>query len=107
VIGTLGCAVGVGLAVWLGLASSLGQVTWDDTGYRVVDDRTVTVDFDVHRAPGQAVQCQVRALDQSFGVVGVVDVSIPAGQARSVHQRATIRTTSRAVTGTVDSCTAG
>jgi len=106
VIGTIGCAIGVALATWLGLANSLGRVTWTDTAYRVVDDRTVTVDFDVYRSPGQAVQCRVRALDQAFGVVGVVDVAIPAGEARSVHRQVTIRTTSRAVTGTVQSCDA-
>ena len=107
VIGTVGCAVGVALAVWLGLANSLGQVTWTDTGYRVLDDRTVTVDFDVHRSPGQAVQCRVQALDRSFGVVGALDVAIPAGQSRAVHRQVTVRTTSRAVTGTVDTCSAG
>jgi hypothetical protein len=104
VVGIVGCAIGVALAVWLGLSYSLGQVTWTDTGYRVVDDRTVEVDFDVHRSPGEAVHCRVRALDQRFGVVGVVDVAIPAGQQRSVHQHVTVRTTARAVTGTVDTC---
>jgi hypothetical protein len=104
VVGIVGCAVGVALAVWLGLAYSLGQVTWTDTGYRVVDDRTVEVDFDVHRSAGQAVQCRVRALDQGFGVVGVLDVAIAPSPERSVHQHVTVRTTSRAVTGTVESC---
>jgi hypothetical protein len=100
---TLG-SIGVALAVWLGLANSLGQVTWTDTGYKVVDDRTVRVDFDVHRSPQQAVTCRVRALDRSFGVVGVIDVSVPASQEASVHQQVTVRTTSRAVTGTVQDC---
>ena len=44
----------------------------------VVDDRSVQVDFDVHRPEGQAVTCVVRALDQAFGTVGTLEVRIPA-----------------------------
>jgi hypothetical protein len=105
-VGTLGCAAGVAVVVWLALANTLGKVTWTDTGYRVVDDRSVRVEFDVHRSPGQAATCTVRALDQRFGVVGAVEVEVPAGPQRTVHQEVTVRTTSRAVTGTVQRCDA-
>ena len=101
VVGIVGVAVGVALAVWLGLSYSVGQVTWTDTGYRVVDDRSVKVDFDVHRPEGQAVTCVVQALDQAFGTVGTVEVRIPAPRSGSVHRQVTVRTTTRAVTGVV------
>jgi hypothetical protein len=104
VIGTIGCTIGVALAVWLGLANSLGKVTWTDTGYDVVDQRSVRVEFDVHRPAGEAVTCRLKALDTSFGVVGVLDVQLPASQERSVHREAVVRTTSLAVTGVVDTC---
>lgn len=106
VIGIVGCTLGSALAIWLGLANSVGRVTFTDTGYEVVDDRSVRVEFDVHRSPGEAVTCRVRALDQGFGVVGVVEVAVPATQERSIHQQAVVRTTSRAVTGVVESCSA-
>jgi len=106
VIGTLGVSVGVILVVWLALANTLGKVTWTDTGYKVVDERSVRVEFDVHRSPGQAATCTVRALDQRFGVVGALEVQVPAGPQRTVHQAVTVRTTSRAVTGTVQRCDA-
>ena len=104
VVGIVGCTLGTALAIWLALANTLGQVTWTDTGYKVVDDRSVRVDFDVDRAPGQAVTCQVRALDRTFGVVGVIDVPIPPTAQRTVHHQIVVRTASRAVTGVVDSC---
>ena len=104
VIGTLGVAAGVALVVWLSLANTLGKVTWTDTGYKVLDDRSVRVEFDVHRSPGQAATCTVRALDKGFGVVGALEVDVAAGPQRSVHQVVTVRTTSRAVTGTVQRC---
>ena len=103
-VGALGCAAGVALVVWLGLANTLGKVTWTDTGYQVLDDRGVRVEFDVHRSPGQAARCTVRALDKGFGVVGAVEVDVPSGPQRTVHQQVTVRTTSRAVTGTVQRC---
>lgn len=106
VIGIVGCTVGAALAIWLGLANSLGAVTWDDTAYNVVDERRVVVDFDVHRSPGEAVTCTVEALDKSFGVVGRVDVPIPASTQRSTHRQVVIRTASLAVTGTVKTCAA-
>jgi hypothetical protein len=104
VVGVIGCAVGVALAVWLGLANSLGQITPTVTGYKVLDDRSVRVDFDVNRSPGQGVVCTVRALDRTFGVVGVLNVTVPATSERDVHQRVVVKTASRAVTGEVESC---
>ncbi|GAA2737052.1 hypothetical protein GCM10009867_22900 [Pedococcus aerophilus] len=105
VIGIVGCVVGVALATWWGLAASLGKVTFTDTGYEVIDQRSVRVEFDVHRPDGEAVTCRLQALDTTFGVVGVLDVQIPASQERSVHREEVVRTTSRAVTGVVDTCT--
>ncbi|GAB3449860.1 hypothetical protein GCM10027517_36650 [Phycicoccus ginsengisoli] len=104
VVGVVGVTVATALAVWLGLANSVGRVTWVDTGYKVLDDRSVRVEFDVHRPAGQAVTCQVNALDQSFGVVGTLDVRVPASGERSVHQEVVVRTAARAVTGTVRTC---
>ena len=105
VVGVVGCTVAVALATWLALANTLGQVTWDVTGYKVVDDATVTVDFDVHRPSHTAVTCRVTALDSRFGTVGTLDVPVPGSTQGSVHERVTVRTTSRAVTGTVKACT--
>ena len=105
VLGVAGCTVGAGLATWLALANTVGQVTWVDTGYRDVTSSSVTVDFDVHRAPGVQVTCTVKALDQAFGVVGLRTVDVPASSERAIHQRVTVRTTSRPVTGIVKECT--
>ncbi|KRE56901.1 DUF4307 domain-containing protein [Phycicoccus sp. Soil748] len=105
-VGIIGCTIGVGLAVWLGLANSLGAITATDTGYKVLDDRSVRVEFDVHRPAGEAVTCRIQALDATFGVVGVTDVDVPASDEGSVHKVVVVRTASRAVTGVVDSCTA-
>ena len=107
VIGILGCAAGTAAAIWLGLAMSLDRVTGTNTGHRVVDDRSDEVDVAVHPPAGQAVTCLVQALDQGYATVGSVEVAIPESPEGSVHRQVTVRTTTRAVTGVVKSCSAG
>ena len=104
VIGTIGCTIGIALAVWLGLANSVGAITWTDTDYRVIDDSSVEVGFDVHRDPDREVVCTVVAQDAAHGVVGVLEVPVPAGVERSIHQQVLVRTASRAVGGSVRGC---
>ena len=63
VLGVVGCLLGTALAIWWGLASTLGQVTWTDLGYAHVTDRSISVTYDVHRPTDRDVSCVVQALD--------------------------------------------
>lgn len=104
VIGTLGIAAGIALAVWFGLSSTLGQPNWQTTGYKVVDDQNVRVTFEVSRPGGKALTCTVEALARDFSVVGTAQVGVPASSEETSTETATLRTTSRAVTGQVRTC---
>jgi len=97
---TLGCAI----AVWFGLASTLGRPTWTTLGYLVRDDRTVDVTYLVSRPVGRDVTCLIRAMDRGFGTVGQVTVHLSAANTSSVRRTTRVRTTTRAVTGVVRSC---
>jgi len=46
-------------------------------------------------------------MDQSFATVGLLEVHIPASTTNPVQRTTRVRTTTRAVTGLVKSCTAG
>lgn len=95
------------LIVTYGVYLQSGQIRHTVTRYEVVDDQTVTVSFVVHRPPDTAVVCRVRAIAIDFSTVGTLDVEIPAdaaGGARDVAQEVTLRTTTRANTGTVSKC---
>ena len=95
------------LIVALGLSLQQDRVQATVTSYEVVDDRTVEVGFDVRRPADTAVVCRVRAVSVDFATVGTVDVTIPADAAdgaRTVHEDVTVRTTTRATTGTVSNC---
>jgi Domain of unknown function (DUF4307) len=99
----LGCA----MAVWWGLASTVGKPSWTVMSYRVIDDRTVEVTYLVSRPTSRDVTCQIQALDRSFGTVGLVEVHVPGSDATSVRRTTRIRTTARAVTGEVTYCAIG
>ena len=105
VVGVLGCLAAVAYIVWWGFASTTGTVRPEVTGYQVVSDTSVVVDYDLHRPVGTAVVCRISALDGGRNRVGTVEDAVPAEGATSVHRVVSRRTSVRAVTGVVDSCT--
>lgn len=105
IIGVIGVGGGIALAVWFGLAATLGHPNWQTVSYKVVDDRTVTVSFDVTRPAGQPITCLVNALGADFSTVGSIEVKVPQADTDTTREQATVRTTTRAVTGTVKTCT--
>ena len=76
VIGSIGIGLGVALAIWFGLSATLGQPSWQTMGYRVVDNESVWVDFEVHSPGGKDLVCTVHALAGDFAVVGSTDVPV-------------------------------
>ena len=90
---------------WYGWSSTRGQVVPEVTGYEVVSDASVVVDYTLSRPTGVGVVCRVAALDVRKGRVGVVEDRIPADGPAVVARETTVRTSSRAVTGVVESCT--
>ena len=104
VVGTVGILAGVALAIWFGLSATLGQPSWQTLGYKVVSDQQVRVDFEVYRPGGTALTCTVEALARDFSPVGTSRVQVPASAEETTRLSATLRTTSRAVTGQVRTC---
>jgi hypothetical protein len=104
VIGAIGILAGVALAIWFGLSATLGQPSWQTLGYKVVSDQQVRVDFEVYRPGGTALTCTVEALARDFSPVGTSSVRVPASADETTRMSATLRTTSRAVTGQVKTC---
>ena len=105
VVAAIGILLGCGLAVWWGLASTVGRPSWTVLSYHVVDDRTVDVTYLVSRPTARDVTCLVRALDRSFATVGLIEVQVPGSDTSSVKVTTRVRTTTRAVTGVVKVCT--
>lgn len=103
-------ALAVVWALWATFGSNDG-VSQKDLSYKVIDSTMTTVDFAVTKAPEATARCAVKAMDESFAVVGwkVVtiepngkDVGSENGRTRTI--RADLRTDTLAVTGIVENC---
>jgi len=101
-------AVIVALAVWWFVwADPVGtgpSLEWQDNGFQSVSDGQVDATFLVTLDPGNAAQCAVEALDESFAVVGWRIVDVPSSGDRMRTFTVPIRTTEHPVTGTVHDC---
>ncbi|MFQ4147766.1 DUF4307 domain-containing protein [Arthrobacter sp. LAPM80] len=80
-------------------------------GYNVVDGTQTTVDLAVTKDPGATAECAVKAMNESYAVVGWKIITIgPNGKdagsenGRTTTVRGELRTVSLAVTGVVDNC---
>ncbi|QIG40226.1 DUF4307 domain-containing protein [Microbacterium sp. 4R-513] len=96
--------VAVGAFAWLTVANSLNAVDVDTTGFQVVDERTVTLEFQLSAPTGSSIACTLEAQDEQHGVVGWRVVEIPAGETHARAFRETIPTVAEATTGFVNSC---
>ncbi len=95
--------VAVGWFAWAAYESR-SSATGTDVGYHVVDDASVQVTFDVTKPQHASATCVVQALDSGFAVVGSVRVTVGPSPHDVVRRTATVRTTNRATTGQVTSC---
>jgi uncharacterized protein DUF4307 len=91
---------------WFAWAAYSGRssATGADVGFVVVDDGTVRVTFDVTKPKDATATCTVEAMDTGFSVVGTVRVTVGPATHGVTRETATVRTTNRATTGRVTSC---
>jgi hypothetical protein len=109
----LGWAIGVALAVaivvgawvaWVGLLGPAASVDARTTGYTLLGDSEVEVEYEVTVPPGSAAACAVEALNGKYAVIGWKVVELPAteAQTRSLVER--VLTSEPAVTGLIYRC---
>jgi hypothetical protein len=100
------CVLAAGLAVAVVGFRNLGSppIQGKQTAFRVIDDGTVEVTFQVVREqPERAAVCIVRARSEDGDETGRKEVFVPAG-APSVLAHTVLRTSRRPVTGEVFGC---
>jgi hypothetical protein len=89
---------------WTTIARAIDSVEAVDTGYTTVDDRTVSVSFQITAPVGREVACAIEAQDEEHGVVGWRVVVFPASDERLRAFTETVPTLAAATTGFVNSC---
>lgn len=96
---------GVALFAWSGNART---VTFRDVGFTTPDAWHATENFEVTKEASQTAYCTVKALDDSFGVVGWKQLTFgpSSGSSGTVTQtgHVDLRTESQAVSVAIDSC---
>ena len=107
----VGIIAGAGFAIvllawlwWAGLAQPTAQFETRDLGWQRVDDRSVSVRFEVSVAPGTPMSCAVQALNAQYGIVGWVIVDLPESDVRTRVFNQVVRTSETAVTGLLYRC---
>ena len=106
VVGVVGCLAAVGVIVWWGVVATVGSVRPEVTGYRVESDTAVVVEYDLHRPAGVAVRlpgqrARRRPQPGRHGRGRRARAGADVGAPRWCR----VRTSVRAVTGVVDTCT--
>ncbi|MCG7414533.1 MULTISPECIES: DUF4307 domain-containing protein [Microbacterium] len=94
----------VGYLGWTTVAQTTDAVDIDVTGFHLVDEHRVTVDFQVTLRQGEPVTCIIEAQDTEHGIVGWRVVEYPADPAHTRRFSETVPTTAEATTGLVPSC---
>jgi hypothetical protein len=90
--------------VWAGLDRSTASIETRDLGYTVVDDHSVTVDFEVSVPTGTPLSCAVQALNTDFTIVGWKVVDLPPSRDYTRTFSETLRTTGPTTQGLIYRC---
>ena len=94
----------VAWVVWGGLFQAPAQFESRDTGYTIISDSQVSVDWQLSVEPGAESKCAVQALNSTFGIVGWKVVDVPASEERTRVFTEAVRTSELAVTGLIYQC---
>ncbi|MET1042607.1 MAG: DUF4307 domain-containing protein [Microbacteriaceae bacterium] len=94
----------VGWLLWAGLFAPGSSLEARDTGYSVIDDHEVAVQWRLTVEPGVETRCAVHALSEGFAIVGWKVVDIPASDQHVRLLSDTVRTSELATTGLIYRC---
>jgi hypothetical protein len=102
-VGVLALAA-TGALAWSTVSTAAADVDADVLGFRLVDEHTTTVSFQITGHSGREIACAVEALDEDFGVVGWKVVVYPPSGEQTRAYDVSVPTLGLATTGLVNSC---
>ncbi|WP_074046511.1 DUF4307 domain-containing protein [Dermacoccus nishinomiyaensis] len=105
IIGTLGVVLMTAFCIWFGIQWTSNTVTANQHGFKVLSDDRIQVSWDVIPSDkDKPVTCTLIALNDRRDVLGSKSVSLKPSPYDSTTYTDIVRTTSRAVSGTVKEC---
>ena len=90
--------------VWVGLFAPAASIDSRTTGYTLVDDAQVEVEYEVSVEPGRSVACAIEALNEKYAVIGWKVIDLPESDERTRPGTERVRTSEPAVTGLIYRC---
>ncbi|WP_349897467.1 DUF4307 domain-containing protein [Parafrigoribacterium soli] len=90
--------------IWAGLDMAGGGIDATDIGHKVIDDRSVSVNYQVSMAPGSTAACALQVQNEAHGIVGWRIVKIPASKLETRAFSDTVRSSELGVTGLIYRC---
>lgn len=103
VIGIVVAICAVGWSIIMANAGRTPGIDQQTISYRVIDDSSVEVRWQVAKPADRAARCVVDALDADFAVVAQREVVVPAGRS-ALTRTDVLRTTRRAAAARVKEC---
>ena len=90
--------------VWVAFDGTGDTIGSRDIGHKVIDDRTVSISYDVSMPPGTSARCALQVQNDTHNIVGWKVVDIPASERYTQAFTDTVRTTQLGVTGLIYRC---
>ena len=90
--------------LWAGLDQAGGTLGTEDTGSTILNDRSVSISYQVSMPVGTTASCALQVLNQSHGIVGWRIVPVPASTRYTTSHTDTVGSSEQGVTGLIYRC---
>jgi hypothetical protein len=103
--GAIAVAIVIGAwVIWAGLDQARGGLDSQDIGHSVLNDRTVSVNYQVSMPPGSTASCALEVENEAHAIVGWRIVDIPASTTTTNAFSTVVRSSELGVTGLIYRC---
>lgn len=90
--------------VWAGLDLASGGLDSTDIGHDVLNDRSVSINYQVSMPPGSTASCALQVQNEAHAIVGWKIVDIPASKTNTRAFTEVVRSSELGVTGLIYRC---
>lgn len=106
IFGTLAAALLAGFLTWAALTSiaTANGVVTKTLGYEIKSPTQAWVNIQITAPTGGNIGCDVKVLNQSYGVVGYRQIDLQLAANETTTKEIFVNTTELGVTGLVDKC---
>jgi hypothetical protein len=90
--------------IWAGLDLAGGGLDSSDIGHKVLNDRSVSINYQVSMPPGSTASCALEVENEAHAIVGWKIVDIPASATTTNAFTEVVRSSELGVTGLIYRC---